>query len=358
MSMHPRPNPIVAALYTLRDLDVDVVVIHGPAGCGFMASRMIEEAGVRVVTTSMGENELIFGASDRLVSTLRDAEFRFRPDTMAVIGTCASMIIGEDMGSAVRRAGLSCKAFPVDCHGCMGNNTEGAVRAINSAEAAGLLDPAEANRQRIVLRAATDMEHRCGMAGKDYLSPVSGPTKLKVARRIADTLSEGGRVAAVMLAKKELAYRFADVLAAVDEARDSLGGSTFLAANLDETVGLPRIRGYARDINRELSSRGVILDATVGGLDEYAVVGDRMTRAVEGSGADLLVLAGIPHAYPGMGPEDILVTDQPRQLANYLSMGCGYAVGEISSHSLVMNTRRIVPTETGDTLRDLLRDGF
>lgn len=43
-TIHPRPNPIVAAMYTLRDLDVDVIIVHGPAGCGFMASRMLEEA--------------------------------------------------------------------------------------------------------------------------------------------------------------------------------------------------------------------------------------------------------------------------------------------------------------------------
>ena len=48
-TIHPRPNPIVAAMYTLRDLDVDVIIVHGPAGCGFMASRMLEEAGFNVL---------------------------------------------------------------------------------------------------------------------------------------------------------------------------------------------------------------------------------------------------------------------------------------------------------------------
>ena len=31
--IQPRPSAIVAALYTLRDLDVDVAVLHGPPGC-------------------------------------------------------------------------------------------------------------------------------------------------------------------------------------------------------------------------------------------------------------------------------------------------------------------------------------
>jgi len=27
--MHPRPSPIAASLYTLRDLNADVVIMHG-----------------------------------------------------------------------------------------------------------------------------------------------------------------------------------------------------------------------------------------------------------------------------------------------------------------------------------------
>ena len=72
--IHPRPNPIVAAMYTLRDLNVDVIVVHGPAGCCFMASRMLEEAGVRVVTSGMREDELIFGGTAPLVETLKLVE--------------------------------------------------------------------------------------------------------------------------------------------------------------------------------------------------------------------------------------------------------------------------------------------
>ena len=55
-----------------------------------------------------------------------------------------------------------------------------------------------------------------------------------------------------------------------------------------------------------------------------------------------------------MGPDDILITDQPRQLANYLAQGCQWAVGEISSHTMVMGAHSIVPLETADTLREML----
>lgn len=354
-SFHPRPNPIIAALYTLRDLDVDVVVIHGPAGCGFMASRMIEEAGIRVVTSSIRDNDLIFGASEPLIKTLNAVKEKFDPKTVAVIGTCASMIIGEDMGASIKRADIGCTVFPVDCHGCMGDNTRGAIKTIEAARDADLISQEEARRQTSLLKAAMRMEKTVGMAAKDYLAPAKGPTKMGVAKTIADALSENRKVAVVMLAKKELAYRFADIFLAVDEAKRKLGGDTFYAANLQADVGLPRIRRYASDIVGELKEKGVVMDLVSGGLDEYAMAGENMAEAVKDFRPDLLVIAGIPHAYPNMGKDDILITDQPRQLANYLQNGFENAVGEISSHSMVMSTRRIISLETGDTIREMLR---
>jgi len=353
---HPRPNPIIAALYALRDLDVDVAVIHGPAGCGFMASRMLEMAGMRVVTSSMSENDLIFGAEEPLIETLRAAEGMFSPRTMAVVGTCASMIIGERLESSIQQAGLSCRAFAVDCHGCMGDNTAGAVRTVKAAAAAGMITDEEAARQRGLLEAATALERRAGMASKPYLRPAAGPTKNAVCRLIARTLADGGKVAVVMLAKKELAYRFADMLRAVDEARRALGGRTLLVANLDASRGLPRIRGYARDIMGQLGSEGVAIDRVLGALDEYAVCGGAAAEAVSGFDPDLTVVAGIPHAYPCLAKGDALVTDQPRQLSNYLSNGFANSVCEMSSHALVMNARSIVPLETAETLREIVQE--
>ena len=88
---HPRPNPIVAAMYTARDMNVDVIVMHGPAGCSFMASRPLENAGVRVITSSMKDNDLIFGGGDSLEKALIEAKERFSPKTMAVIGLAPAL---------------------------------------------------------------------------------------------------------------------------------------------------------------------------------------------------------------------------------------------------------------------------
>lgn len=354
--IHPRPNPIIAAMYTLRDMNVDVVVIHGPSGCGFMASRSLEQAGVRIVTTALSETDLIFGGSDELIKTLKEVDERFNPKTVAVIGTCASMIIGEDMESSIKRAGLNCTVFPVEVHGSLPNNTEGAIKALEAGRDAGIIPAEETERQISLMKAATEMERERGLASKSYMKPSVGATKLNVCGKIRDTLSKGGKVAVVMNAKKELAYRFADMFLAVDEARKKLGGETFFVANLDVNKGLPRIRKYGENILAQLEKENIVIDAIVGGLDEYALIGEDLKAATDEFHPDLTVITGICHAYPGIKETDILVTDQPRQLTNYINSGFPNSVGEISSHSLVMGTDAIIPLETGDTLRELVRE--
>ena len=77
--MHPRPSPIAASLYTLRDMNVDVIVMHGPNGCCFRTARLLESDGVRVLTTAMAENDFILGASQKLEETLIKAYDMFEP---------------------------------------------------------------------------------------------------------------------------------------------------------------------------------------------------------------------------------------------------------------------------------------
>ncbi len=351
--MHPRPNPIVAAMYTLRDMDVDVIIVHGPAGCGFMVSRRLEDAGVKVVTTGMMENDLIFGAEEKLVRTLTRVQEQFRPKLVGVVGTCASMIIGENMDRAVEKAGLTAKVIPVDVHGCSGANTVGAIRALEVASQRGVVPQEEFFRQREMLTQATLLESSRGLTSKDLLSPNYGVTKFGAARRICGTLRAGGKVLVVLNGKKELAYGHADILRAVRECSLRLGGTTRFIANLDPEVGLPRIRRYAKDILRDLEGSDVRLDIITGGLDEYPIAGIRAAEHIAASPHDLLIACGIVHAIPALDRNALLVSDQPREVDNYLREGFRDVVSEPDIHARVMSAHGIVRTELGDTLREL-----
>jgi len=126
--MQPRPSSIVAALYTARDLGVDVAVLHGPSGCSFKHARLLEEDGMRVLTTSLADHEFIFGGQEPLENVLRHAEEAFAPRRMAVVGTCVSMIIGEDLRSAVAGSGVATPTIAIDIHAGYPENIEGVPR--------------------------------------------------------------------------------------------------------------------------------------------------------------------------------------------------------------------------------------
>lgn len=138
--IHPRPSPIAAALYTLRDLEVDVIIMHGPAGCCFRTGRLLEDEGIRVITTAMNENDFIFGASEKLIETIREVEATFHPKNIGIVGTCASMIIGENMKNDAQEAGIDANIVIVETHGGYesGDNTAGAIQTLKAANAAGL----------------------------------------------------------------------------------------------------------------------------------------------------------------------------------------------------------------------------
>jgi putative methanogenesis marker 13 metalloprotein len=341
-------------MYTLRDLDADAIVVHGPAGCGFTQSRLLEEAGVRVFTTAMQEGDLIFGAEEKLVSLLKKVEEDFDPELIGVVGTCASMIIGENLDSAVKNAGIRTTVIAVDTHGCLGANTIGAIKVLEAAWKKGVISKEEFERQRSMLEKATDLESRRGMTSRPYLEPHKGATKLRIARHIVKTLEKGGKVAVVLNAKKETAFRFADLMRAIEHARSIIGGETLHMGNLDSKVGLARIKGYASAILSDLDRAGVRVEHFTGGLDEYPVSGERAAEILTQEKVDLRVICGLPHALPDIQPEDVLVTDQPRELRNLLDMGFTMAVGEISTHSALMGATGIVHSETGDTIRELV----
>ncbi|MDM7935651.1 MAG: Ni-sirohydrochlorin a,c-diamide reductive cyclase catalytic subunit [Methanothrix sp.] len=350
--IHPRPSSIVAALYTLRDLGVDVVILHGPSGCCFKHARLLEEDGVRVLTTALDEAGFVFGGQESLVRLLKRAEEVFSPRMMAVSGTCSSMIIGEDLHQAVLSAGLGIPVLEVEVHAGYRDNTKGVLIALEAACEKGIIDEEELGRQRALLERATEIERLYGAASGEYLPPERGDVKYEAASRLLQLIREGGRGLNILNAKKETAYMFADITAAVAEVA---GGQVDTLANLDEGVGLPKVRRDARNIASCLHERGVEF-RSIGGLDEYPVTGEVIGRAAQEGDYEFAVVSGVPHAVPASaleGMEVFSVTNGPRQVRPLRSLGHHHVVVEIDLHPKTMGVHSIVESEFGATLRSL-----
>lgn len=348
--IQPRPSSIVAALYTARDLGVDVAVLHGPSGCSFKHARLLEEDGMRVLTTSLGENEFIFGGEERLAEVLAEAETSFNPRRMAVIGTCVAMIIGEDLAHAV--SGVVTPTIAVDIHAGFPENIDGVIATLQAAADADWIDSEELARQRVLLGAANEVEHLRGAASRPYIEPDRGTLKHVAATRLLELVRSGAPGIAVMNAKKETAYMFADALTALREAAPD--ASIRFIANLEER-GLPKVRADARRIREELIRRHVPLEA-VGALDEYGALGDRLGVTIRDSGVTWALIAGVPHAIPAEyteGIEVFSITNGPRQVAPLRELGHAHVMVEVDLHPKTLGVRSIVESEFGAVLRSL-----
>ena len=354
--MHPRPSPIAAAMYTLRDLGVEAIVLHGPPGCNFRTGRILEDDNVRVFTTAMLEYDFIFGAKERLLDLLKKMDEKFSFNLIGVVGTCASMIIGEDIESAIKSAKLKTQVIVVETHGGFSDNTTGAIQTLQAAAKLGLISEKEFKRQEKMLKLATEIEKSSGMASMDYIPPSRGDDKIKVGSGIIESIKEGDFLV-VMNAKKELGYIFSDILLAINEIAKKFDSNIINLANLNSKIGLPRIRGYTENIIRDLSQNGVTIDHLIGGLDEYSLAGETAAQIISDKYSDIdnFLVIGNPHGVP-IEKKRIAVTNGPREVEPLKRMGYEKVILELDAHSMVVGVDSIVPSDFGNVLRSLSED--
>jgi putative methanogenesis marker 13 metalloprotein len=350
--MHPRPSSIVAALYTARDLNVDVAILHGPSGCSFKHARLLEEDGMRVLTTSLADNEFIFGGQKPLEDVLRYAEDHFKPRRMAVVGTCVSMIIGEDLQSAIDGAGVTTPTIAVDIHAGYLENIAGVLSTLESAEKAGWISPEEMLRQRFLMEKANEVERVRGAASKSYIEASRGDLKHTAGQALLNYARSGAKGVAIMNAKKETAYMFADELLALHEVCPD-ADITYIV-NL-ERRGLPKTRADAQRIADELAKRGLEPEL-VGALDEYGANGEILGKHLRELAPSFALIVGVPHAIPPEytnGIECFSITNGPRQVSPLREIGHSHVMVEIDLHPKTLGVREIVESEFGAVLRSL-----
>ena len=357
--MHPRPSPIAASLYTLRDLNADVVIMHGPHGCCFRTGRLLEGDGVRVLTTAMAENDFIFGASEKLENTLRKADEMFHPKLVGIVGTCASMIIGEDLKEATQNVDTEAIVLPVESHGGFGegDNTEGAIAVLEVAAKYNVIDEVEAHRQIEMLKLATKIEKTRGMAKGEYIKPNFGDNKEKIAKIVIEAIKNGKKVAFILNAKKETSYLFADIMN-MDFEKINKENLPSIIANLDENIGLPRIKDHAKNIKEDLAKNNIDINYITGGLDEYPITAKKAEEILKKENFDLIIVSGVPHALKietlNKNTKTIAVTDGPRLVEPLRQLGYDYVVAELDAHSKTLGTKHIVDSDFGMMLRTVV----
>jgi len=116
----------------LRDC---VTVMHSPAGCAYMSIDGLMSVGYRgklsalphllpnLLSTSIGEEHVVFGGEGHLEELIIDAHRRLRPRAIFLITSCPVSIIGDNWDQIVRKlCSGGIKVIPVQSEGVIGGD--------------------------------------------------------------------------------------------------------------------------------------------------------------------------------------------------------------------------------------------
>ncbi len=354
---HPRPNTIAAAMYTLRDLEVDCIILHGPSGCNFKTSRYLEEEGIRCFTTNMGEREFIFGGSEKLIDLLEMIRNDFDFKTVAIVGSCASMIIGEDLESISEFYDYPFKIIPVNVHCGFRNNTEGVIQALEAAEKVGLISSEELERQKDIMRKTAEVELKYGMASMKYISPSRGDDVKESLQNLLLSASKSGKCILIFNPKKELGYIFADILFALTELFNYANVKFKIYVNLDENKGLKKIRADAKRIKKLFQERGLSFEI-IGGLDEYAIIGNELMNRIKNHEEPVAVIGYPQGILPERNRFYLGITNGPREVVPLRKIGYSNVLVEMEAHPKVIGMRELVESYIGNQIRKFIRQNY
>lgn len=119
------------AQYYLAGIVDTVIVNHAPGGCASDAisyntqvqlthqARGWKKTNVRSFSTNMTKEDTVFGATEKLQETIREAYRRYKPKAIFITTSCVSGIIGEDIQSALDdlKEEIPIPLAPVFCEG-------------------------------------------------------------------------------------------------------------------------------------------------------------------------------------------------------------------------------------------------
>ena len=112
----------IKALSTVKK---SAILVHGPKGCVYHINYIMGMRGDRpsaIYTTSLDEQDVIFGAEGKLTSAIEELDRRLTPDLIFVLSCCASSIIGEDVESACRAARSRARVIGFESGGFEGDH--------------------------------------------------------------------------------------------------------------------------------------------------------------------------------------------------------------------------------------------
>ena len=119
---------LFGAIKALSTIKKSAILVHGPKGCVYHINYILGMRGDRpseIYSTCLDEHDVIFGAEQKLKGAIEELDQTLHPDLVFVLSCCASDIIGEDAGSAVRNSKTRSRVIAISAGGFEGDFREG-----------------------------------------------------------------------------------------------------------------------------------------------------------------------------------------------------------------------------------------
>jgi nitrogenase molybdenum-iron protein alpha chain len=170
----------------LGNLTDCILVEHSPIGCSASNARFNQGLKIglirrgkpvqslQVFSTNLKENDMVFGASDRLRQTVRDAHIRFSPKAIFISMSCSTAIIGEDLDSISQEleAEIKIPVVPVFCEGFRSKHWSTGFDASQHGIVRQIVNK-KPKKQK-------DLINIVALWGTDYFTPMLAPLGLRV----------------------------------------------------------------------------------------------------------------------------------------------------------------------------------
>lgn len=194
------------------------------------------------------------------------------------------------------------------------------------------------------------------MAKSKYIKPVYDDDLDKVMEILKN--AKNLKIACVLNAKKETSYLFAHPLIEINKfnEKNKSNNKIINIANLDQNIGLSKIKNDAKNLLKEYSNNNITIDYITGGLDEYPITGHKAMEILKKIKPDIVVVSGAPHALfieelKNINKDIITIgiSDGPR-LYIPIKEVYDYGIIELDAHAKVLGKRNIVKSRMGEIL--------
>jgi len=108
------------SVYAVSEIDGAIPLIHGPNGCAFhqrLTPRKMYAPVYNLPCTELDENDVIYGGEEKLRKKIYEVYHRFHPSLIAVLPTCVSGLVGDDVQGVITEVEVPCDVLYIPSEG-------------------------------------------------------------------------------------------------------------------------------------------------------------------------------------------------------------------------------------------------